>query len=222
MSYIILNKQEYADFLIQKYGINKKKIIINSAFIPPLQDEFSEIPQEIVSFREKHDFLISANGWKLIIRNGVDLYGLDLLIELIHILKQKGYNAGLIFGLPQTGDYQYFLKIKNKITDLKLDDHILIWQETYPPGFEIWRLSDLFIRPTITDIEGISIKEALSVGTNVIASDVCPRPSQAVIFENRNLEQLTQLTESILNKPPLIRFKEENGLNKIWQCYQSV
>lgn len=40
-------------------------------------------------------------------------------------------------------------------------------------AFEYWKISDVFIRPTTTDIEGISVKEALWVNTPAIASDVC-------------------------------------------------
>lgn len=222
IKYILINDPNFSNVLSEKYNINSEKIIVIPAFIPPIKEEASHIPDKMLQFRGKHKFLISANAWQLELQNNTDLYGFDLLIELIRILREKGYNAGLIFCLPVPGNDAYFKKLIKRIDLYNLNENIMIWSDSNPSGYEIWKLSDLFIRPTITDMEGISVKEALSIGTPVIASDVCPRPSQAVIFENRNFEQLTQLTESILNKPPLIRFKEENGLSRIWRCYQSV
>ena len=93
-----------------------------------------------------------------------------------------------------TNDWRYGIlsKMPSLIEKMNIDDNILIVQREIPNGFEVWKLSDLFIRPTYTDIEGISVKEALYCGTPAIASDVCKRPSEAVLFKNRSYEDLEE------------------------------
>lgn len=40
----------------------------------------------------------------MVVEDGLDLYGLDLLIDLIYDLRKDGINAGLLFCLPEIGN----------------------------------------------------------------------------------------------------------------------
>ena len=62
-------------------------------------------------------------------------------------LKEKGINVGLVFCLPMIGDMEYYQKCLSSIKEMNIDDNILVVQREIPNGFEIWKLSDLFIRP---------------------------------------------------------------------------
>ena len=73
----------------------------------------------------------------------------------------------------------------------------MIINENICNAFEYWEISDLFIRPTSTDMEGISVKEALYVGTNVVASDVCIRPKECILFKKRDQEDLNNKVKSV-------------------------
>lgn len=58
----------------------------------------------MLEFRKKCNYLISANAFRLVVEDGLDLYGLDLLIDLIYDLRKDGINAGLLFCLPEIGN----------------------------------------------------------------------------------------------------------------------
>ena len=92
-------------------------------------------------------------------------------------------------------------------------------------AFEYWKISDVFIRPTTTDIEGISVKEALWVNTPAIASDVCERPAGTLLFENRNYLDLKDKVLKIYKKDKYetIDFRENvpDVVNEILKIYNS-
>lgn len=189
-SFIILNDKDYKNALINKFHCEKDKIHILPAFLPPIANEYKGLDVDILNFRKKHKFLISANAYKLRLDEEVDVYGLDLLIKLIGELKKREIDAGLIFCLPMIGCIEYYQSCLSVIEEQELQDNILIVQRPLPNGFEVWKLSDLFIRPTFTDIEGLSVKEALFCGTPAIASNVCQRPKEAIVFKNRDFDDL--------------------------------
>ena len=224
-SFIFLNDPQYKALLLENgFGTNKNMHLI-PAFIPPGDNERAKIDDSILDFRNRHSFLISANASCLLLENGIDTYGFDLLIELIHELNQKKVNAGLIFCLPQMGNKGYYDLCLNKIKQYQLNDHILIFSNSLSNGFEIWELSDLFIRPTSTDIEGISVKEALLYKTPVIASDVCPRPVSAILFRNRDFDDLLKKTLDVVYKRTECNLQPdhiENPVPRILQIYKEI
>lgn len=93
-------------------------------------------------------------------------------------------------------------------------------------AFEYWKISDVFIRPTTTDIEGISVKEALWVNTPAIASDICERPAGTLLFENRNYLDLKDKVLKIYKKDKYetIDFRENvpDVVNEILKIYNSL
>lgn len=189
-SFVIMNDKDYCCRLCDAFGCDGKNFHILPAFLPPEESEYLGLGEDVLKFRQQHSFLISANAYKLRYENEIDIYGLDLLIRLVHAIKSHGIDVGLVFCLPMIGDEAYYRKCLQDIEKSGISDNVLILQKEIPNGFEIWQISDLFIRPTYTDIEGISVKEALYGGTPVIASDVCERPEAAVLFRSRDYADL--------------------------------
>lgn len=225
-AFIILNDQDYKDKLIESFQCESKHIFILPAFFPPMKMEYKGLSADIHNFRNNHAFVLSANAYKLRLENNIDVYGLDLLIRLVKELKDEKVDVGLIFCLPAIGDVEYYNRCLSKIVDWGLENNILIVQKELSNGFEVWKLSDLFIRPTSTDIEGISVKEALFCGTLAIASDVCVRPKEAILFGNRNFEDLKQkVWDCYMNRNILVKDKiyiSDNTVDEILNIYKSV
>ena len=48
---------------------------------------------------------------------------------------------------------------KKRIENYHLKEYVKIVSGVIQNAFEYWKISDVFIRPTTTDIEGISVKE---------------------------------------------------------------
>ena len=198
--FIIMNDNKFKNSFVHFFKVKEEKIHVLPAFLPPTEAERRGIPAFVNDFKSCHTFIVSANGYRLRLDNGIDVYGLDLLVDLICQLQDEGINAGLVFCLPEVGDEMYYQSIKRTITRMNLTEHILFVEGLNDNGFEYWEISDLFIRPTCTDMEGISIKEALSVGCHVVASDVCIRPPECVLFKNRDVNDLFNKVLTIYKK----------------------
>jgi len=195
---IILNDNEYGHYIIKNFNVDSQKLKYIGAFLPPLESEFTGLPEEIIRFRKRKKYLLSANAWQLVLINGNDLYGFDTLINLVFELKKTGLDIGLIFLLPQKGDAEYYRKMITKIDELDLNDDILIYEKGLANAFEVWAISDLFLRPTYSDIEGLSVKEALFVGTPVIASDVCQRPKNCYVYHYGDFNDILDKAKDVL------------------------
>ncbi|MCK4517368.1 glycosyltransferase [Candidatus Babeliales bacterium] len=186
--------------------VSKVKKSVESPFLPPVLREEKEIlwqyPVGVHKFLSTRSPLLTANAFAPILIDGKDLYGFDMCIELIKTLKQTYPNIGLIFGVCTLGTEEqkkYFATIEEKIQKLKLESSFYFFfneQEFWP----LIKLSDLFIRPTLSDSFGISVQEAITVGTPAIASNVCQRPEGTILFEVGSATQLLDKTTTMLEK----------------------
>ena len=171
------------------------------AFLPPdrTQEQYILLtyPKELFPFLYRHDTILLANAFALSLLSGKDLYGFDLCIKLVKALRKKGNNIGLVFVLGQIGDASYFDFCMHMIKQYGLQNHIFIvtgQKELWP----LMKLADVFLRPTLSDGASVSIEEALWCGTPVIASDVCVRPKEVMLFKVGDERDLQKAVEKLL------------------------
>jgi glycosyltransferase involved in cell wall biosynthesis len=196
---------------IQSVGISPEKIRVIPAFIPPnvKNDDIVGISKKIMDFIDQHRPIVSANAFKIVFFKGEDLYGIDLCIDLCYRLKENWKNVGFIFFLPEIGEKEYFQSLEQKIIQLNLQNNFLFITEPCP-FYPALMKSDVFIRPTNTDGDAVSIREALFFKIPTIASDCIERPEGTIIFANRNIDDLTIKTEDLLNNYHRHKEKIEN------------
>lgn len=224
--FIIMNDKTFSERFARKFNVDFHKIHILPAYIPPSESERLGLPGCVLEFKKKHDFVLSANASKLTKDNGIDVYGADMLVDVVTRLKHDGINVGLLFLLPAVGDEVYYEIIRQKISVSGMEGDFLFVEGECENGFEYWEISDVFVRPTLTDMEGISIKEALSLGTTVVASDVCVRPNQCVLFRSRdNADLYSKIHEIYQSK----KYKEKESYSEVinvakatWEIYNSI
>jgi len=113
-----------------------------------------------------------------------------LSISLMKRLKNEVHeNIAFIYVIPDIGHYDYYSEMIDLIAENNLKDNFYFYTKpvAYPA---VIKLCDLFIRPTNTDGDALSIRESLLLRTPVIASDVCNRPKGTILFNNRNSDDL--------------------------------
>ncbi|WP_066389207.1 glycosyltransferase family 4 protein [Neobacillus mesonae] len=180
-----------------KFGCNHDKITVIPAFIRPLDEDV--IPKIVTDFLPAHEIVLTANASGIRFYKNEDLYGIDMCIELLSSLRQQGIKAGFIFFLPQIENGKYFQRLKKEIKNLQLEDSFLFVTEKVEM-FPIIKLASIFIRPTNTDGDAISVREALYFHIPTIASDIVERPEGTIIFNTRDQDDLlTKVTEVIEN-----------------------
>lgn len=194
------------EHLVKYYEVKGFKLPHNThvqhSFLPPPEEDehfiWKSYTDETCNFIKNHYPLIVANAFRISFYQGVDLYGIDMCTELVSKLKNKYPNIGLLFALAEVGNIEYFDIINTRIQEFGIRDnfYFLTGQKELWP---IFKRAQLMIRPTFIDGFGISISEALYFGCSVVASDVCKRAEGTIIFKNRNIDDLLNKVESVLN-----------------------
>lgn len=196
---IIFNDPRFTDLLHDKYGIDRAVMTVLPTYIPSSESEKRGIPDEIESFCSRHHHTFSTNAHKVILNNWGDVYGIDQIIGMMDILVHRhGLDVGMVFLIGSVGDNDYYQKCLKRIEELGLGDNFLFVVGSDVNGFEVWERTDLFVRATKTDMEGISVKESLQYGTPVVASDVCTRPVEAILYKDGDVEDLSQKCYDVL------------------------
>jgi glycosyltransferase involved in cell wall biosynthesis len=209
-------------------GLRTENVKVIPAFIPPTvrQAEIDEIPQDTWAFIHSHRPVISANAFSLRFYNNQDLYGLDMCVELCATLKSSYPDIGIIFALPDIGDNEYFQKIKQRIAEKGINGNFFF--QTKPCQFyPILMKSDVFVRPTNTDGDAVSIREALYFKVPLVTSDVVARPEGSILFKPRDFDDFISKVKDVLDNSELYKKRLEtlttrNSVERIMELYQEL
>jgi glycosyltransferase involved in cell wall biosynthesis len=210
---------------LTEVGVRKPTYDI-PAFLFPLKEKESSMPQQILKFIENKDFIISANASSMKFYDNTDLYGIDMCIDLVIALKKQHIKVGMLFCLPHIDNEVYYRKLINRINENEVVENFLFVHgntELLP----VIKKSNLFIRPTNYDGYGVSIAEAIVEKIPAIASDVCERPEGTILFRSRDLEDLYNKTMDVIHNYSFYKDKikdikyEDNG-KKILDIYNKM
>lgn len=177
-----------------------EKTHILPAFIPPAERAEDEhaIPEDVRRFASAHEPLLLAVGAPFL-EQGTDLYGIDMTLDLVDALRADYPKIGVIWALLDFigSRPEYAAKMRAEVPGRGLEDHWLFIppQETFYP---LYRLADLFVRPTTSDGDAISVRESLHFGLPVVASDASPRPQGVTTFPARNAAALEATVRATL------------------------
>jgi glycosyltransferase involved in cell wall biosynthesis len=216
---IVVSKEIYVTL-----GI--KKALIRPAFIPPIIENEPVLPNEIQTVLEKAKGkkIIIGNAFKLVLLKNQDLYGLDLLINVAIKIKQENLPYKIFFVIANVDKnddlYRSYLEI---ISKENLEKAITL----IPYSVSFTRLiqkCDLVVRPTSSDGDALTIREALFLNKPVIASNIVQRPEGTILFENRNSEGLFQkIKETLSNQNVLGKDKNlDVSLDNIKLFYKKI
>ena len=224
----LLSKCDYA-ILVNSKGYDamckpvKCQYLMLPAFLPPIMEDEPFLPDEIVNWlnmaRKNQGYIMCSNAWNLVLHNGKDLYGIDLCIDAMRELKNESIKYYLIFVVASNTEQQERMETyKKTIIEEGLEKRILIWEQ--PTSFvRLVQESDLVLRTTNTDGDAISIREALYLGTSVLASDVVARPEGTHLFSTRDCPDLIKQIKTLsLN----LDNKSSNTLTDYREIYKKI
>ena len=186
MDIVIACNPEIEQRCLQDVGLAPRKVRMIPAFIPPDTDFSTPPPDYVQSFMKEHSPLIFAVGWIGQKYQGCDVYGLDMLVELIDRLRISYPNIGMAFSV--NGGDQEDVSSAIKVCYDRVGEHMLLIAEELSDLTTIVQGCDIFVRPTNTDGDAVSIREALHLGIPVVASDAVPRPEPCIVFKSRDMD----------------------------------
>lgn len=188
----ILDSNSIYDSVIQQ-GVRCSYEIM-PAFLPPLEDKEEELPDNVKKWiirvkQAPESVLMCSSSYSIGDYNGYDLYGNDMSIEAIRELngKMTGKSFYLLMIVHNSENNPEKLKYyENKISEVG-DGRILLL--TSPVSFiNVMKESDVVLRPTNTDGDSITIREALFFSKAIVASDCAKRPEGTFVFKTRDMD----------------------------------
>jgi len=84
--------------------------------------------------------------------------------------------------------------------------------------------SDLFLRPTTTDGDAVSVREALELGVPVVASDAVPRPDAVVLYRAGDLADFVAKVREALERgrDGAVAVPQESAVDAIERIYEKL
>lgn len=179
---------------------------VQHAFLPPPLSDREKVlgtyPPETVEFINKKSPLLIANASQLVFYNEVDLYGLDLCIQVTERLQKSYPDIGFLFAIGDA-DYNrpYLEESRRTLRAKSLSEsfEFLVGQREVWPAFAE---ADVMLRPTSNDGYAISLEEAIFLGTRTLASDAARRPAGTVLFRNRDIDDMERKLREMLQSQP--------------------
>src|SRR6185503_9406117 len=111
--------------------------------VPPLDHA------ETLRLRGRVRFLISSSAWKMSLHRGVDLYGLDLLIDataaLVH---ERKLDVGLVLLVANPEDAGYRERLRERATARGIEDRCSVVGDPLEEAASLWKISDIVVRNT--------------------------------------------------------------------------
>lgn len=188
---LIAVNDELAD-LFHRFGVPSARI----RFIPPYcvenPDPETQLPSALENFFRAHDpLLVTVSGLE-------PEYDLPLQIEALGRLLARFPQMGLAIA----GGGSREAEIRDLVAAKAYRDHVLLCGDL-PHAVTLCaiRNSDLFLRTTLYDGDSISVREALYLGTPVIATDNGMRPTGVSLIPIGDLHALCRAIEEQLHAP---------------------
>lgn len=174
------------------------------------------LPEPLASFFDKHNPVLISVGLL------EPEYDLPLQIEAMGPLLDKFPSAGLV--LIGSGSLEE--ELRGRIRACDYADHILLCGDV-PHGITMAAISraNLMLRTTLYDGDAVSVREALHLGTPVIASDNGMRPAGVHLISKSNLQALVSAAEERLAQPTKDRTEsrtDENNLQAVFDFYREL
>jgi glycogen(starch) synthase len=93
----------------------------------------------------------------------------------------------------------YFELVERRVAELP---NVALFRDLDAPEFQSLLAScDLFVRPTLVDGDSITVREALTTGKLVVASDAVRRPAGVILFRSKNVDDLVRAIGEATDRP---------------------
>jgi len=149
-------------------------------------------------------------------------YDLPLQIEILGRVRENFPSAGLVM----IGSGSLEGDLRKQIQAQPWAEHILLPGDVaHQATLRAISDSDVMLRTTFYDGDAVSIREALHLGTPVIATDNAMRPPGVTLIPSHNLSALQQAVEHTLGSPRAPRQPtrtDETNLQAILDFYQEL
>ncbi len=212
---------------IIKLGAKKEHVSVIPAYMPiknstAIESIDLQIGKSIEKFKDNNK-LIGVYGFCFCYdTNNVDIYGFNFSIDVFKKLIKTNPSTKLIILIPDaTNDLQREF-ILSRIKNESLSSNVLTIFNNPVKNMKIfWEQLDIYFRPTSADGDSLAIREALSFGVSVVASNVCERPDFTKIFKYNDIDEAAHSLQEELNKKTKNEVYQKDFLPLILNIYKN-
>jgi glycogen(starch) synthase len=166
---------------VTQLGVEENKLQIAPAFLP-IEAPNIPLPSELESWLQSHAPVISST---LFFRPE---YGFEILLAAVSRLKDRYPGIGCLVMGGEASE-----KAAALVEHGGLRGHVHLGGDLdHELCLALMARSSVFVRPTFRDGDSISVREALSLGVPVVASNVGTRPEGIALFEAGDVDGLVK------------------------------
>jgi glycosyltransferase involved in cell wall biosynthesis len=181
-------------------GYPGDKLVHLPAFLPPVvcPEDREQLPAAVRKALVGGGPLLSMNAFSFDLYGGELLYGIDLALELCQRLAGDFSGLRLVYIQSVSKGAVDEAWVRRQIHERGLEGRFIFHLGgcNFAP---VLAASDLFLRPTNTDGDALSIREAIHLNVPVLASNCVIRPEGTRLFRNRDIDDLERVTREMLS-----------------------
>ena len=194
----------------------RNTIIVIPAYIPIEIKETYELPLELETFLSSSPKVITFYGHSFMSNLGEDVYGFYRVIDMFACLSENGDTLSkLVYCIADKTEIDAIKMVQEYAKQKNVSGRIY-WQIGPLANMQpLWMKTSVYVRPTSTDGDSVAVREALDLGVQVVASDVCIRPKRVAIYPLEDNVQFAKVVAKAL--------KEGTGeLNQNFSYYDQI
>jgi glycosyltransferase involved in cell wall biosynthesis len=202
--------------LFRKFGLRPDRVRLIYPHAPAAPPPGTDLPEPLRGFTASHRPLLLTVGLL------EPEYDLPIQIEVLGRIRERFPGAGLVI----IGSGSLEEELRHRIEAVPYREHILLCGDV-PHAATLRAIAecDLFLRTTLYDGDSISVREALHLGTTVIATDNGMRPAGVHLIPPSDLAALGQAIEAQLarcgSRQRQSESSEEN-IKAVYDLYQEL
>lgn len=202
--------------VFHRFGVTDKRIHKILPFALRLPDETVEVPQQLTAFYAAHSpILLSVGGLE---KDYDPLFQVDAMREIL----SEFPNAGLLLA----GEGSMRSEVETAVRRSDYAERILVTGNVeHAVTLHLIDRADVLIRTTLFDGDAISIREALFLGTPVIATENGMRPEGTHLIEIGDAKSLLDGVRNIVAAPKSISLRgseDADNINAVIELYEKL
>ena len=209
----ITNSQVSQKYLVEVLGAKPDRVFVRPYLVPDTTALLKQSDSTNLDCLQLHHPIFLYVG-QLISRKGV-----QYLLEACKLLKQKSDRP---FTLLLVGDGEQRPELEAFVQANGLGDQVnFIGQVEYAKLGYYFTNSDVFVFPTLEDIWGMVVLEAMAFGKPILCSkwaastEMVVQGKNGYIFDPYNAEELLEMMIQFINQPSLVLIMGEKSKNII-------
>lgn len=212
---IAVNSEIMGFFQKMRVSPRRARIISPYSFLED-EESFSSFPPALAAFFSAHDPVLMSAGQL------EPEYDLPLQIDALPKIRERFPRAGLL--LLGSGSIEKDLRAR--IDARQCAEHVLLPGDVaHGATVQAMSRSRILLRTTWYDGDAISVREAMQVGTPVIATDNAMRPPGIRLIPKSDLPELLRAIEDELHQTPPRKERvpaDDSSLQAVFDFYQDL